>query len=451
MKNDLRIVVIGAGSVSFGLSTLGDLMTKGFEPLSGSTIVLHDISDENLRLMTGVLKNAVAEATDDGEPAAYKVESTTNLKEALQGANHVIMSIEHGNRMKHWEEDYYIPRKYGSRQIFGEDGGPGGAFHTWRQIPPMLKIAHTMEDLCPDAWLFNYSNPLCRIQRSLAMATKIKTVGLCHGVGSVINAFPSIIDCKIDNMDMISAGLNHFFWVIKANAINPFRMAALGPHPAQDIAAGQDLIPLIRSRGQTWARDKEMPLIEEFLKTYGYLTYPGQSHPGEYVYWADSLAPSVKYDFKGYAAGGNAEKERLDRTLTGNELNYWWVHPSGERVIDIIIGMEYNDNHMERAVNMPNHGSITNLPYDCVIEVPATINKSGIHNISVGNMPDGIAQLLQHEAAVQELVAKAAVTGDKNTAIQALMLDGTLPSPAVARALFNEMLEVQKDFLPQFK
>jgi alpha-galactosidase len=449
-NNDLRITLIGAGSVSFGLSTLGDLMTKGYDALAGSTIVLHDIVEANLKRTGGVLRKAMDEAGEEGETPPFKIETTTNLKDAVRDANYVIMSIEHGNRMKTWEQDYYIPRKYGSRQIYGENGGPGGAFHTWRQVPPMLTIAHTMEDLCKDAWLFNFSNPLPRVQRALTMATKVKTIGLCHGVGAGLNVLPAIVGCPVANLDVISAGLNHFYWILKVNAKKGYQMEPLGPHPMETITDGQDLIPLIRKRGPYWAKSHELPLIEEFFNIYGYLTYPGQSHPGEYVYWADSYAASVKYDFQGYAAKGQAEKDRLDRTIRGEESNMWWVHQSGERAIDILLGIENDTGQHERAINLPNRGAISNLPEGTVVETPATVDKQGIHPISIGNLPDGIAQILQHEAAVQELVAKAAVSGDRGTALQALILDGTLPSPMVARYLLAEMLELQKEYLPQF-
>lgn len=447
---DSRIVLIGVGSVSFGLSTLGDLMTVGYEKLNGSTIVMHDLNQKNLDLMTGVFNMALDEASEDGEPAPYKVESTTDPKEALQDANYVVMSIEHGNRMKTWSQDYYIPRKYGSKQIYGENGGPGGAFHTWRQVPPMIKICRTMEDVCPDAWLFNYSNPLPRVTWSLQRATKIKTVGLCHGIMSGVNGMVSILGTNVSNIDFTSAGLNHFYWIIKASAKTDFTMPKIGDIPEQRVNQGDDLIPAIRKRGIVWAEEREKPFIAELLKMYGYLTYPSQSHPAEYIPWSDSYCPYVKYDFKGYAAGGEKEKEKLQKTLNGELNNYWWVRMSGERAIHIISGLEHDTNQRETAVNVMNNGAITNLRDECIVEVPATVNKDGIHAEKVGPMPDGVAQLLQREVAIQDLVVKAAITGDHETAIQALTLDGTVPNPECARSMFYEMLDLQKDLLPQF-
>jgi alpha-galactosidase len=447
---DLRIVLIGAGSVSFGLATIGDFMTVGFEPLRGATIVLHDLVENNLRLVGGVFRNALKEATEGGDEIPFKVETTTNPKEALEDANYVVMSIEHGNRMKTWSDDYYVPRKHGSKQVYGENGGTGGAFHTWRQFPPMLQIAQMMEDLCPDAWLLNYSNPVPRLTWALNKASKIKTVGLCHGIMAGIAALTTILGPKSMDLDWLSAGLNHFYWLLKVNAKKDLTLKALGHHPEKKVTAGTNLLPDLRERGITWAEENERPLVGELLRLFGYLTYPEQSHPAEYIPWADAYCPSVKYNFQEFARGGQATKDRLDRTLQGKEENIWWVHYSGERAIPIIDEIAHDKKAREIAVNIPNKGKISNLPDDCVVEVPAMVDAKGIHGEKIGPMPQGVAQLLQHEVAVQVLVVDAAITGDYNTAIQALSIDGTLPSPTSARSIFDEMYKLQKDLLPQF-
>jgi alpha-galactosidase len=447
---DRRIVIIGAGSVSFGLTSMGDLMTTGAETLAGSTIVLHDLLEVNLKRTEWVLKKSMEEITEGGDKAPFKVESTIDPKKALQDADFCIMSIENGNRVETWKQDYYIPRKFGSKQIYGENGGPGGAFHTWRQVPPMLKIAHTMEEICPKAWLLNYSNPVPRVTWAINKASKIKTVGLCHGVISGVNALINILGTRADNLDYISTGLNHFYWFIKAGAKVDFTMPALGSIPEKKATKGMDLLPHIKERGIQWAKMNEKALIEELLKTVGYLTYVEESHPGEYIPWADAYCPYVKYDYVEFARHGRLMKERLERTMKGEEDNYWWVHGSGERAVHVINGIIGNTNQYETAVNVMNNGAISNLPNECCVEVPATVNKDGIHPVKVGNLPKGVLELISHEVNVQRLVVEAAVTGDYDTAIQALMMDGTTPSPQVCREMFAEMLKLQKNLLPQF-
>lgn len=450
-KNDLRIVLIGAGSVSFGLATMGDLMTVGMDRLQGSTIVFHDLDPNALRRTTGVFKMAMEEyAKESNEPIPYKIESTTDPNVALKDANYCVMSIEHGNRMKTWAEDYYVPRKLGCIQIYGENGGPGGAFHTWRQVPPMLEICKKMEDMCPKAWMLNYSNPVPRITLALSKATKIKVVGLCHGISSGIAAVSAILGTQVNDFDFTSVGTNHFFWMIKVTAKNAFTMRKYGPHPEVNVTPGTDLTPYIRSRGVTWAQERELPLIEELLTTFGYMTYPGQSHPGEFLHFADKYCPSSKYDFKEFQRSGDEMKAKCDRTLEGKENNYWWQKFSNERAIPIIDEIEHDLRAHEHAVNILNNGCVSNMPDDCVVEIPATVDAQGIHGQKIGRLPQGVAQLCQQQASIQQLVADAAITGDYTTAIQALSVDPMVPSPRVARALFDEMLNLQAHLLPQF-
>ena len=131
-------------------------------------------------------------------------------------------------------------------------------------------------------------------------------------------------------------------------------------------------------------------MIEEILRTYGYLTYPEQSHPGEYLPWADAYCPSVKYDFVDFAKKGDDMKMKLDRTLEGKEQNYWWIHFSSERAIPIIAEIEHDEGAHERAVNLVNHGAISNLPDDCVVEVPVIVDKQGIHPKMLARCHEGL-------------------------------------------------------------
>jgi alpha-galactosidase len=181
---------------------------------------------------------------------------------------------------------------------------------------------------------------------------------------------------------------------------------------------------------------------------FGYFTYPDQSHPGEYLHFGNAYCPHVKYGFRG---NNEAYKARLASSIKGDIDNYWWVHWTNERAVPIMIGMEHDTNQEELALNMRNDGSISNLLADCTVEAPGHVDKNGPRLDKIGALPRGIANLLQHEVAIQDLVVEAAITGDYNTAVQALSVDATVPSPCVARNLLNEMLELQKDYLPQFR
>ncbi|HME56227.1 MAG TPA: hypothetical protein VKM55_28760 [Candidatus Lokiarchaeia archaeon] len=451
---DKRIVIIGAGSRSFGLGTLGDLMTIG-EKLWGATVVLHDLSEEMLKLVGGVFKLAVDQASEDGEPAPFKIESTTDPVEALTGADYVVMSIEHGNRLKTWEQDYYVPFRHGCTPIYSENGGPGGAFHTWRQVPPMLKIADIMHDVAKDAVLLNYSNPVPRVTWAInRYMSKIdptfpkRNVGLCHGIGSGLRGLANILDANDNYFDFTSAGLNHFYFFIAVNAKKAFKIPATALYPEKHVEPGDDLLQDIRERGIEWAHENEHYLIEELLKTFGYFTYPDESHPGEYLHFGRFYAPYVKYGFKGT---NDPYKQQLEKAISGETDNFWWVHSTGEKAIPLMVAMQHDTNEQFIALNMMNDGCISNLPQDCTVEAPGHADRNGPRLDEVGAMPRGIANLLQQQASIQDLVVEAAITGDYNTAVQALSVDPTVPSPQVARNLLDEMLVLQKDYLPQFQ
>ena len=453
---DGKITLIGAGSASFGMATIGDFMAQGIEQLAGATICLHDIDESNLNRIEKVFKMAISEANEEDENINFNVTSTINLKDALEDTNFIIMSIEHGNRMKTWEQDYYVPISFGSRQIYGENGGVGGAFHTWRQVPPMLDIVDKIHDICPDAWLFNYSNPLPRVSWAInrycerEYKWKIKNIGLCHGVGSGLALIEGLLGGVLRKCDVISAGLNHFYWIIKLMTKDELSIKEYYEFPKEKIPSDTDLLPKLEERVIRWAEINETPLIGELMKIYHHLTYPGQSHPGEYIPWADAYALSVKYDFKSDAKNSKDIKKNLKDTIDGKMHNYWWVKRSGERAIPIISGIIHDTNQEEMAVNIPNNGCIEGLPNDCVVEVPAIVDRNGIHGKKIGRMPYAIEKLLMREIIIQDMVVEAAITGDYETALQALLLDGTVQNPNMARAILDKMLELQKDYLPQF-
>ena len=171
-----KIVIIGAGSTNFGLGLVGDFFKSKI--LSGSTLVLHDINSDTL-------KNTHKIANDYKEKLGvnFEIVSTTSRAEALQEANFCLISIEVGNRFDLWEQDWKIPLQYGIKQVYGENGGPGGLFHAMRQIPEIIKICEDIEKICPEAFIFSYSNPMQRICHALTTRfPNLKKTGLCHEI-----------------------------------------------------------------------------------------------------------------------------------------------------------------------------------------------------------------------------------------------------------------------------
>ena len=205
-----KIVIIGAGSTNFGLGIVSDFFKSKI--LKGATIVLHDINSETL-------KNTLQIALSYKEKLGvdYKIEATTSRTEALKDANFCLISIEVGRRFDLWDQDWKTPLQYGIKQVYGENGGPGGLFHAMRQIPAIIKICEDIEKICPDAYIFSYSNPMQRICHALTTRfPDLKIVGLCHEIASMERQLPSLLETTIDNIDYEAGGLNHLSILLNA-------------------------------------------------------------------------------------------------------------------------------------------------------------------------------------------------------------------------------------------
>ncbi|NVM29634.1 MAG: alpha-glucosidase [Candidatus Helarchaeota archaeon] len=426
-----RIVLIGAGSIQFGLGTMADILLS--DVLEGSTIVLHDINAQALEPISKIGASVIEE-----RDLKFELESTTSREKALDGADFIISSIEVGDRFKLWEQDYEIPRKYGNRQTFGENGGPGGLFHSLRIIPPVLEICEDVQKICPNAYFINFSNPMSRI--CLAIKRKfprLKSVGLCHEIAFLIMFLPHILKTKFSNFtDIKAGGLNHFGILLEIKYKD----------------TGKDAYPDIRAKALKYFEEKgrEVDLIKYILKHYHYLPYTTDSHFSEYIHWGWEQAneKDMRDFYTGYKLLCKSEPKRLKRFLKGRLSHKWWFRPSWERAIPIIEGIVTNSGQYELSVNIPNtDGIIEGLPRDLVVECPATVDKNGLQGIKLENIPKGILGLWRNQATVQDLVVEAALKQSKELALQALLADPVVYSATGAEQMLDEILRLQKDYI----
>jgi alpha-galactosidase len=430
-----KIVLIGAGSVSFGTGTLCDLFAAR-EELKGSTIALVDINPASLQLMTQVAQRLNA-AT--GEP--FVIQATTDRCQALPGAQFVITSIA-VKRNERWRLDFQIPLKHGVKHVLGENGGPGGIFHAMRNIPIMLDICRDIERLCPNALVLNFTNPEGRLCLAATRYTGLQFVGLCHGIGMAQSTISHALGLPVEEIDPKAAGLNHFTWILD------LRRASTGEdlYPAFKRAMAEKLAEVQKQVG--WG----VTLCRYLMDTYGYFPSPSDDHVGEYLSYAWEYCGMEGYDFEAADRWGEELYQRLRRFAGGETpVEEMLQHRSGERAVPIILGVLGNTHQYELAVNVPNAGFIPNLPGWAIVEVPATIDATGVHGVSVGPLPEPIAAMCRTQIAVIDRMVEAAVHGDRTAALQALLLDPVVNSISQAEAILAEMLEVHKDFLPQFK
>jgi len=444
MNMQAKIVIVGAGSASFGPAILGDLFAQA-DDLRGSEIWLVDINAESLDLMSRYAANLNAAFQ---QPFAFC--PTTDRCEALPGANFVIISVA-VDRLTTWKLDWQIPLKHGVRHVLGENGGPGGLSHALRNIPLLLAIARDIERLAPQATVLNFTNPMSRLCMALDRHTRLRFVGLCHQiveghhiVNRVLGLVPEIGDWWADaraiaqRIHITAAGLNHFTFILDI----------------RDAQTGADLYPLLRERLAKMPMSFEL-MSRRLMDVFGLFCATGDRHAGEYVGFAAETMALTGYDFGRYE---KRSREQWDRVRYVADLTdpaacadlRSSIRPTGERAVPIINAMLRDLNQYELAANVRNNGCISNLPDDAIVEVPAVVNARGVHGVCVGPLPRGLAALMRREVEIQELVVEAGVKGDRNAALQALLLDPHIHSYAQATHLLDDLLKAHARYLPQF-
>jgi alpha-galactosidase len=437
------IVLIGAGSAMFGLGTLGDIFRS--RALHGSTIVLHDINPTALRRVEEIARRAIQE-----RDLPFTLSATTSRPEALQNATFCIISIEVGDRFELWEQDWQIPLQYGIRQVYGENGGPGGLFHSLRIIPPILDICADIQAICPDAYVINYSNPMSRI--CLAIKRKfpaLKLVGLCHEVASLTHHLPRLLDTPLSNLTFQAGGLNHFSVLLEISYNDTGQDAypdvrAKAPAYFASARSVTERLAELMGGGPVPPSERQWPdrgLFKEILERFGYLPITDDSHFGEYVHWACEVADHQGIlDFYRWYKGWSQEKVS-ETVIEGTEEEEGWS------AVTIMQGILTDSHHHELAVNISNDGLIDNLPQDLVVEVPAVVDRHGVHGVELGALPKGIAGLMRNQVATMDLTVEAVLTGSREIALQALLVDPVVCSISAAEQTLDTILRLQQPYL----
>ncbi len=465
-KAATKVVVIGAGSASFGLNTLAALMRS--QELRGIHLALVDRNADTLT-QVGRLAGRLNREWD----AEMVLTTHTHHNEALEGASFVVQSIEVPPREALWRQDYEIPLKYGVRQPYAENGGPGGFAHAARNIGPVLEIAHAMEQACPQAWLINFTNPMARICDAVARYSRIKVVGLCHQilVGYALAGIalaqdlgfevpPGITGSHADpresplrrivarqavqRLDIRAAGLNHFTWMLSIH----------------DRQTGEDLYPLFARRWAALPPAFE-PLTRRVYDAFGLFPIPGDEHLCEYLPWVSdpNTRPWEKYSLSLYdwdawdslRSEGHAAIARMADDLDGVQS---LLDADSEGALEVIEAVASAGGaaggHYHLAVNLPNQGQITNLPAGAIVETPAWVSGAGVQPVNTGPLPEPIAELCRREIAVSTLCVDAAVHGDRQAALQCLLLDPVITDLDVANQILDDYLLAYRQHLPQF-
>jgi len=419
--NTTKIVFIGAGSMSFGLSMFRDLFST--QDLKGSELVLVDIDPEYLERM-----HQLALLMNERSGAGLKISRTVNRREALPGAGFVVNSIAL-ERTRLWKLDFEIPKKHGVRHTLGENGGPGGLFFTLRTIPIIMDIIRDMEELCPNALFINFSNPESRIIYALGKYSRIQAIGLCHGVFMGRDGVARIMGLPAEEVDVWAAGLNHFQWFLQIC----------------HRLTGEDLYPLLREKEKTYD-PAFMPLSRRLFRAFGLYPSCSDDHIGEYLAYGWE-AGEEGYDFDKDERYRLWLKTTIDGVLGGAEPPADFFLPSGERGVAVMSGILHNQKRWIESGVVYNRGAIDNLPEDCAVEVPVVVDAHGVHPCAVGNLPAGIAALCSVQAHIQQISVEAAMRGSKELALQALLIDPVIHSARAAEQILDELWEINRPYI----
>jgi alpha-galactosidase len=441
-----KITLIGAGSVVFTRNLCSDILLTPV--LQDSTIALMDIDPERL-LQAQNLVRAIVERRG----LAARVEATTDRLEAVEGADYVITTFQQGG-LDAYRLDIEIPQKYGVEQCVGDTLGPGGVFRALRTIPVLLDLCDDMDNVAPDALLINYVNPMAANCWAVDVATGRPHVGLCHSVQGTSEMLARWISVPYDEVSYLCAGINHQSWFLT------FRRGK------------EDLYPQIWDAIERPEIEALEPVRIELMKYLGYFVTESSGHASEYVpYFRKSarmvdeeLAPRFQNEHDAWFDFGRTggylrhcirrfaeSKQEYQELLDGvRDLPTRRTHEYGSYIIEAI-----ETNHPVRINgNVPNVGLIDSLPQGCCVEVPCLVDGNGIQPTAAGSLPTQLAALNRACVNVQELIVEAALAGDTEAVHHAVMMDPltaavcTLPQ---IRAMVDEMLQSQAQWLPQFQ
>ena len=435
-----KITFIGAGSLGFTRGLVRDVLT--FPLLKDATLTLMDIDAERLEFA----QKAVQRIVDMGNYPA-KVEATMDREEALKGADAVMCTILSGD-VDVWQYDITIPKKYGVDTNVGDTRGPSGVFRALRTIPVMVSIVKDMEKHCPDAILLNYTNPMAMLCRAMKRESFIQLTGLCHSVQGTAMMLANWIGAPYEEITYTCAGINHLSWYLKFEW------------------NGKDAYPLIREAVEKPEIYNEEIVRNEMFKHLGYYVTESSGHNSEYNWWFRKR-PELIEKYCTHGTGWNPGvyayilKEYQGREgVWQNEVKRWL---DSDTPIDLQRGHEYAASITNARMggeifwfngNVPNTNLITNLPPDVCVEVPIFVDKAGLHPVHVGALPSQCVALNHVNVMVEEMAVEAALTGDPTLVFQSIAYDpltAAVLSLQEIKDMVNEMLQQNRDYLPQFK
>lgn len=428
---------MGAGSTVFAKNVLGDsMMTPALED---SVIALYDIDavrlEDSKRMLDTINRNNGSKATIE----TYL--GVENRKAALRGANYVVDAIQVGGYEPCTVTDFEIPKKYGLRQTIADTLGIGGIFRALRTIPVLFDFARDMEEVCPDAWFLNYTNPMAMLSGAMQRYTGVKTVGLCHSVQVCCEGLMKGLGMEYDDtVQWKIAGINHQAWLLEVTK------------------NGVDLYPEIKRRALARTEKHHDMVRYEIMKRFGYYVTESSEHNSEYMpYFIKSTHPELIDQFNipldeypRRCINQIAEWEKMRENLLGDEN---LTHTRSREYASYIMEAMETNRPFKFGGNVINTGLITNLPSNACVEVPCIADASGVQSVFIGDLPEQCAAMNRTNINPQLLAIEAAVTKKKDYIYQAAMLDPHTAAELTIDqivSMCDDLIEAHKGWLPEY-
>jgi alpha-galactosidase len=436
-----KICLIGAGSTVFAKNILSDVLSN--PELADSDIRLHDIDPERL----GTSEVVARRIADTLGLEKLRVSATTDRRKALNGADFVILMMQIGGYRPATVADFEIPKRFGLRQTIADTLGIGGVFRALRTIPVLLDICRDMRELCPDALMMNYVNPMAMNTWAVAQAAPdIRYVGLCHSVQETSAHLARCLNEPIADIDFLCAGLNHVAFFLKFEK-------------RHGNGTREDLYPRLRQMAQDGAYPAKDAVRFETMKQFGHFVTESSEHFAEYNSWfikrgRDDLLQKFSVPLDEYIR--RCERQvagwhRLRGELEDKEKPLQ-VCKSNEYAAAIIHAMVTGQHNLIYG-NTRNNRLIENLPPECAVEVPCHVDRNGVQPIRVGRIPGQLAGIMRLSTNVQEMAVTAALSGKREHIYHAAMLD---PHTAAElsldeiRELVDALITAHGNLLPHY-
>ncbi len=428
----IKLTLIGAGS-PFTFHVVSDLIRR--PALAGSTVALVDINPEALDLSARIVQRMMAATGAD-----LHVEQSTERRDVLEGSDFVLNSISVGEPWAR-ERDVAIGEEYGIYQPTSQTVGPAGFMRGLRVIPPVVAIAQDIAEICPDAWVLNLANPLSAVCRTMIREADLNVIGLCEQWKFTLPVFAAALDLPESSLDCLSVGLNHFTWALalyhqREDVLPEFLERIYRP----EKRAVLDSVPVSREVYEAcglWPTGNEAHIAEWFPYFLTPETHGGADYKLTIRHTTQADWEARMVERREWASGA--------RPITN------LLGPSGESAVEIIAALLSLEKPGVYMVNIPNGELIDNLPNEAIVELPAYVDPAGVRGLKVGPLPQPVAQLLSTRVVQQELLADAAIFGDRQLALQGLLLDAQIVSLKAAKEILERSLAANAEWLPAFR